>query len=51
MANEPTHPDVNEELEEDVDEPTEEEIERERRKEQTWKHDDGKELSTPDLKR
>jgi hypothetical protein len=51
MANEPTHPDVNEELEEDVDEPTEEEIERERRKEQTWKHDDGKELSEPDLKR
>lgn len=35
---------------EEVDEPTEEEIEREKRKEKTWKHDDGKELSWPDLK-
>ena len=35
---------------EDVDEPTEEEIEREKRKEQTWKHDDDKELTGPDVK-
>lgn len=36
---------------EEADEPTEEEIEREKRKEQTWKHDDGKELNGPDAKR
>lgn len=35
---------------EEVDEPSEEEIEREKRKEQTWKHDDGKELTGPDMK-
>jgi hypothetical protein len=51
MVNEPTRPDADDALDEEVDEPTEEEIERERRKEQTWKHDDGKELSEPDLKR
>ncbi|MFZ3281205.1 hypothetical protein [Pseudomonas sp.] len=47
MATEPKHP---EPVEEDTDEPTQEEIEREKHKEQTWKHDDGRELSTPDRK-
>ncbi|MCL9802304.1 hypothetical protein QZR14_15660 [Pseudomonas sp. rhizo66] len=35
---------------EGADEPTQEEIEREKHKEQTWKHDDGRELSDPDRK-
>ncbi|VVN39487.1 hypothetical protein [Pseudomonas fluorescens] len=36
--------------EQETDEPTEEEIEREKHKEQTWKHDDSRELSDPDRK-
>ncbi|MBS4090160.1 hypothetical protein [Pseudomonas rustica] len=36
--------------EEDTDEPTEEEIEREKHKEQTWKRDEGRDLSDPDRK-
>jgi hypothetical protein len=44
MANEPKRPDPDE----DVDEPTEEEIEEQRRSEQTWKHDDSRELSDRD---
>ncbi|WP_178113697.1 hypothetical protein [Pseudomonas sp. PB106] len=46
MATEQKHPETDDE----TDEPTEEEIEREKRKEQTWKHDDGRELSGPDSK-
>jgi len=46
MTTEQKRPDEDEE----VDEPSEEEIEREKRKEQTWKHDDGKELTGPDVK-
>ncbi|WCM49346.1 hypothetical protein OH720_20370 [Pseudomonas sp. WJP1] len=37
-------------LEEDEDEPTEEEIEEQKHSEQTWKHDDSRELSEPDRK-
>jgi len=33
------------------DEPSEEEIEREKHKEQTWKHDDSRELSDRDQER
>lgn len=47
MTTEQKRPD---EDKDDVDEPTEEEIEREKRKEQTWKHDDDKELTGPDVK-
>ena len=47
MTTEQKHPKADEEK---TDEPTQEEIERERRKEQTWKHDDGRELSDPDRK-
>lgn len=46
MATEQKHPETDDE----TDEPTEEEIEREKHKEQTWKHDDGRELSDPDRK-
>jgi hypothetical protein len=41
------HPDPDEQ----GDEPTQEEIEREKRKEQTWKHDDSRELSDADQDR
>ncbi|EJN22912.1 hypothetical protein [Pseudomonas sp. GM80] len=47
MATEQNHPEPDGE---DNDEPTQEEIEREKHKEQTWKHDDGRELSDPDRK-
>jgi hypothetical protein len=47
MATEQKHPETDEQ---EIDEPTEEEIEREKHKEQTWKHDDGRELSDPDRK-
>jgi len=46
MANEQKQPENGKE----TDEPSEEEIEREKRKEKTWKHDDGRELSEPDRK-
>jgi hypothetical protein len=47
MATEQKQPKVDEEQQ---DEPTPEEIEREKHKEQTWKRDDGRELSDPDRK-
>jgi hypothetical protein len=47
MATEQEHPQRDEE---DADEPTEEEIEREKHKEQTWKRDEGRDLSDPDRK-
>lgn len=36
--------------EDDMDEPTEDEIEEQKHSEQTWKHDDSRELSEPDRK-
>ncbi|MFJ2426278.1 hypothetical protein [Pseudomonas sp. NPDC087804] len=47
MATEQEHPQRDED---DTDEPTEEEIEREKHKEQTWKRDEGRDLSDPDRK-
>jgi hypothetical protein len=47
MATEQKQPKVDEKQ---PDEPTQKEIEREKHKEQTWKHDDGRELSDPDRK-
>jgi hypothetical protein len=47
MATEQKHPETGEQ---ETDEPTEEEIERAKHKEQTWKHDDSRELSDPDRK-
>lgn len=47
MATEQKHADTDDE---EPDEPTQEEIEREKHREQTWKHDDGRELSDPDRK-
>ncbi len=45
MANEPKRPDPDE----DMDEPTEEELEQQKHSEQTWKHDDSRELSDRDI--
>ena len=50
MTTEQKRPDENQAVDDEVDEPSEEEIEREKRKEQTWKHDDDKELTGPDVK-
>jgi hypothetical protein len=50
MTTEQKRPNEDEEINEEIDEPSEEEIEREKRKEQTWKHDDDKELTGPDVK-
>lgn len=50
MTTEQKRPDEDEQVDDEVDEPSEEEIEREKRKEQTWKRDDGKELTGPDVK-
>lgn len=50
MTTEQKRPDENQALDDEVDKPSEEEIEREKRKEQTWKHDDDKELTGPDVK-
>ncbi|WP_282357940.1 hypothetical protein [Pseudomonas sp. PS01303] len=47
MATEQEHPQQDED---DTNEPTEEEIEREKHKEQTWKRDEGRDLSDPDRK-
>ncbi|WP_236177770.1 MULTISPECIES: hypothetical protein [Pseudomonas] len=48
MATEQKRPDDDDD---DDDEPSEEEIEREKHKEQTWKHDDSRELSDRDQER
>jgi hypothetical protein len=48
MTTEQKRPDENQAVDDEVDEPSEEEIEREKHKEQTWKHDDDKELTGPD---
>ncbi|MGE8064889.1 hypothetical protein [Pseudomonas sp. NPDC089569] len=47
MANDPKRP----EQDDDMDEPTEEEIEQQKHAEQTWKHDDSRELSDLDQER
>ena len=46
MATEQKSPEPDDE---DMDEPTVEELERQRRSSQTWKHDDGRELSDRDV--
>lgn len=45
MANDPKRPDPDE----DMDEPTEEELEQQKHSQQTWKHDDSRELSERDM--
>ncbi|WP_448646811.1 hypothetical protein [Pseudomonas mohnii] len=45
MATEPKRPD----LDDDTDEPTEEELEEQKHSQQTWKHDDSRELSERDI--
>ena len=47
MATDPKHPD----LDDDTDEPTEEELEQQKHAQQTWKHDDSRELSERDMER
>ncbi|MBH8613050.1 hypothetical protein ACX3YC_21535 [Pseudomonas mohnii] len=45
MATDPKRPD----LDDDTDEPTEEELEEQKHSQQTWKHDDSRELSERDI--
>ena len=45
MTTDPKRPD----LDDDTDEPTEEELEEQKHSQQTWKHDDSRELSERDM--